>query len=253
MARTYVVTGSASGIGQATRDRLEAQGHRVVGVDRHDAEVVADLATPDGRVALVDEVAEHTDGAVDAVVACAGVSEPGPLTVRVNYFGAVATLDGLRPLLARGTDPHAVVIASCASILPCDERLLDACLVGDEAEAAALADAAGLLVYPTSKRALARWVRRQAPTAAWAGAGIPLNAVAPGVILTPMTIGQFDTPEAREMLAEVMPMPLGGYGSPGEVAALLDWLAGTDNSMLCGQVVFIDGGADAVLRGDEVW
>ncbi len=54
--RTYVVTGSASGIGAATAARLQASGHRVVGVDLRDADVIADLATKKGRRTLVDQV-----------------------------------------------------------------------------------------------------------------------------------------------------------------------------------------------------
>ena len=51
-------------------------------------------------------------------------------------------------------------------------------------------DAANL-IYGTTKRALAGWIRRNAPTDEWAGAGIPLNAIAPGVAETPMTAGPF--------------------------------------------------------------
>lgn len=46
MTRTIVVTGSASGIGQAVVQRLLAQGDRVIGIDLHHAEVTADLAGP---------------------------------------------------------------------------------------------------------------------------------------------------------------------------------------------------------------
>ena len=46
---TIVVTGSASGIGAATTERLEKDGHRVIGVDRHAAEIVADLGSVEGR------------------------------------------------------------------------------------------------------------------------------------------------------------------------------------------------------------
>src|SRR5262245_16572685 len=79
MARTYVVTGSASGIGRATCELLESEGHRVVDVDLHDAAVTADLATPAGRAAMVEAVTAATGGAVDAVVANAGVSAPAEL------------------------------------------------------------------------------------------------------------------------------------------------------------------------------
>ncbi len=72
-----------------------------------------------------------------------------------------------------------------ASLFPPDEQLLEAFLAGDEAAAhhraaeleAAGPEAAGA-IYGTSKRALARWIRRNAATPAWAGAGIPLNAIA---------------------------------------------------------------------------
>src|SRR5438270_713546 len=64
---TYVVTGSASGIGAATAALLSSQGHRVVGVDRRDADVVADLGTPAGRQHAVEEVLRRADGRVNAV------------------------------------------------------------------------------------------------------------------------------------------------------------------------------------------
>jgi len=69
------------------------------------------------------------------------------------------------------------------------------------------------------------------------------------VIETPMTEGFLATAEGREMLAQMVPMPLGGTGRPEEVAELIVWLASAANSMTTGQVIFIDGGADTVMRG----
>jgi NAD(P)-dependent dehydrogenase (short-subunit alcohol dehydrogenase family) len=54
--RTYAVTGAASGIGAATAHYLRERGARVIACDLHDADVVADLATEDGRAALVEGV-----------------------------------------------------------------------------------------------------------------------------------------------------------------------------------------------------
>ena len=61
----FVVTGSASGIGLATRERLEASGDNVIGVDLRDAEVLADLATPAGRAAAIAAVLQMTGGCID--------------------------------------------------------------------------------------------------------------------------------------------------------------------------------------------
>jgi NAD(P)-dependent dehydrogenase (short-subunit alcohol dehydrogenase family) len=254
MARTYVVTGSASGIGRATCELLEGQGHRVIDVDLRGASVTADLSTPAGRLAMVDAVEGAVgSGAVDAVVANAGVSDPAELCVKVNYFGAVATLVGLRPLLARSTAPRAVATASSSILNGADPALLDACLADDEATAVGLAGPVGLLSYPTTKTAIGRWIRRHAPTEAWAGAGIGLNAVAPGVVLTPMTQPLLDDAAMHELMDAAVPMPYGGYCEPAHVARLIDFLASADTQRITGQVVFIDGGADTVLRGDDIW
>jgi NAD(P)-dependent dehydrogenase (short-subunit alcohol dehydrogenase family) len=249
---TIVITGSAGGIGAATAARLEDAGHRVVGVDVRNAEVIADLATADGRAAMVAAVGETTGGAIDGLVAGAGVQgKPGELTVSVNYFGAVATLDGLQPLLAAGTNPSAVAISSNSTTtqpgVPLD--VAEACLAGDEDEARRLAepDTGGLTSYAASKLALARWVRRQAVTADWVGAGIRLNAIAPGFVETPMTAGIEDFVFG---LGDVYPMPMGRAGAADEVAALLTYLLGPDAGFFCGSVITMDGGTDAALRPD---
>ena len=112
--RNIVVTGSASGLGAAIARRLEKDGQRVIGVDRRDALVVVDLGTPAGRQQAIDDALAACDGQVDGVVSCAGLGpydEPVPVT-RVNYFGAMAILDGLRDALSRGDQPSAVGISS---------------------------------------------------------------------------------------------------------------------------------------------
>ncbi|WP_436795856.1 SDR family oxidoreductase [Actinospongicola halichondriae] len=251
--RTYVVSGSASGIGAATVERLEASGHRVIGVDLTGATVEADLSTDAGRAAMVEGVRAASSGQVDAIVACAGISAESPQTISVNYFGAVATLEGLRPFLAGSDAPRAVVISSVASIMGADEGVVDACLADDEATARERMAENPSMAYLTSKTAIARWIRRNAPTAAWAGAGIPLNAIAPGTVHTPMTAELLAADGGLEMVDSAVPMPLNGHAGPEQIAPLLEFLASADNTHVTGQVVFVDGGADAVLRGDATW
>lgn len=255
---TYVVTGAASGIGAVTAEILSGRGHRVIGVDLAGSDIDADLSTPEGRAGMVDAVADRTGGRIDAIIACAGLSSPTAATVKVNYYGAVATLEGLRPLLAGSLAPRALAVASMASLYPPDEELLNLLLEGSEEAAAARATelAGGELanqIYGTSKRALALWLRREAPKPEWAGAGIPLNAVAPGIIATPMTKDLTATEEATKALLEVVPMPLNGIAQPKVVGNLIAWLTSEENTHLCGQVVFVDGGSDAVIRGTSTW
>jgi NAD(P)-dependent dehydrogenase (short-subunit alcohol dehydrogenase family) len=250
-SRSYVVTGSASGIGRATKELLEERGARVIGVDLRDADLTADLGTAAGRAALVTGVSAACGGSLDAVVACAGVGggegEPASI-VRVNYFGALATLEGLRPLLADASAPRAVVVASIAVLWSQpQDPVLDACLAGDEDAAVAVVagDRNGRRAYAATKRAVARRVRRAAPTPAWARAGIALNAVAPAVVDTPMSAYLFRDDGARD-LEERVPMPLTGVAvAPRHVAALLAWLASPENALVTGQLVFADGAYEA--------
>jgi len=261
MARTYIVTGSASGIGRATVEVLRNQGHTVFGADLRDAEIIADLSTAPGRDHLVERAAELSGGKVDGVIAVAGLLAPKPVTVAVNYFGAVATLTGLRPLLLKSPAPRAAVVASYASIADPDEGLLELLDAGDEAASLeyslklgdTIGSAGSGILYFTTKRAIALWMRRNAPTAEWAGSGIALNAIAPGVIDTPMIAHSLATAEARKAMSEELPTPFNGpAGPPSAPAALLAWLTSSENTFVAGQFIFVDGGAESLQRPERL-
>jgi len=248
---TIAVTGSAGGIGSAVRRQLEADGAQVVGIDLHDAEIVADLGTASGRETMAVDVGRRCDGVLDGLVVAAGVqSADAPTILSVNYFGAVATLDALRPMLERGTSPSAIAISSnSTSTQPgYPAELAELCLAGDEDAARAAIGDDDLGAYPVSKLALARWVRRKATKSDWIGAGIRLNAIAPGFIDTPMTAGGWEFVAA---LGDVYPIPVGRPGRPEEIAGLISYLLGPSAGFFCGSVITADGGTDAALRADD--
>lgn len=251
---SFVITGAGSGIGAATALRLRSAGHTVVGIDLRGSDITADLSQPEGRAAAVAAALEACDGIVDGAVCCAGLgplaAPPGDLLVSVNYFGAVEVLDGLRSALARSEHGSAVAISSSSAstqpMIPLD--LVAACLAADESDARAKALAAGaIFAYPASKLALAHWVRRESVRKEWIGSGIRLNAVAPGMIDTPMTSGPGLDPELAKAL-DFYPVPMGRRGRPDEIAALIEFLLGPATSLLCGSVLYADGGTDAQLR-----
>ncbi|NDJ53613.1 MAG: SDR family oxidoreductase [Chloroflexi bacterium] len=253
MSRTIVVTGSASGIGKATAELFVSQGHSVIGVDIKEADVVADLSNAEGRQKMVDEVTAKTSGVLDAVVACAGLSRPDPITVAVNYYGAIATLEGLRPLLEKADKPRAAVIASVAATFENVPELVEACLSGDEAHALQVADGKGDAIYASTKNALAQWVRLTAPNDNWAGKGILLNTIGPGVVETPMTEALLGDEETVAFMRTLMPLPLGNHAQPEEIAHLLAFLVSPENSHMVGQMIYVDGGGEATKRGAEVF
>ena len=254
MARTIVITGANSGIGKATAALAEARGWKPIRADLNGGDVEADLATPQGRLALVEQVTTLVGERLDAVIACAGVTSTTTVTLQLNYFGAIATLEGMRPLLAKGDLPRAIGISSFASILQPDSELVEACLSGDEAATLRIAENKDpATYYASSKAAFARWIRRQAITADWIGNGILLNGIAPGIVETPMTQPMLDDEARRDQLEHIVPMSIGRHGRPDEIAELLLWLASPENSLIVGQVLFIDGGAEATVRGATMW
>jgi NAD(P)-dependent dehydrogenase (short-subunit alcohol dehydrogenase family) len=250
---TIAITGSAGGIGGATKRLLESQGHRVIGIDVRDADVIVDVSTSDGRAAMIEGVTAASGGVLDGLVAAAGISSNGSneeLVVSINYFGAVAALDGLRPLLAKGSNASAVAISSNSTSTQAGVPMtaVAACLANDEPGARAAAARSPMGGYPASKMALAHWVRSHATTADWIGSGIRLNAIAPGLIQTPMTEGGV---EFVLSLGDVYPVPIARAGQPEEVAGLLAYLLSPAASFFVGSFVVMDGGTDAAVRATD--
>ncbi len=257
----YAVTGSASGMGHAVASKLGSAGHRVIGVDIKDADVVADLSTPLGRAQAATAVTDACGGRLDGAVLAAGLgptpdSNGVPLILSVNYFGVVELAEAWRPALAAAGNARVVVVASnSATTMPAvPGRAVRALLRRDVAKAERAVrifrSAGPPMAYGASKIALSRWVRRTAVTPDWAGAGIRLNAIAPGAIMTPLLQTQLSTPrEARAIRS--FPVPVGGFGDPAQLADWMVFMLSDAADFLCGSVIFVDGGTDAYFRADD--
>ena len=248
--RTIAVTGAASGICAATATRLERDGCRVIRVDWKGGDVVADLGSAAGRDAAVEGVRRLAGEALDGLVSGAGLGpyDDPAAVVRVNYFGAVALLDGLRDLLARGREPAAVAISSLAAVFEAMHLpgFAAACLAGDEAEALALVDGKdGNAAYGNAKHALALAVRQR--VSQWGAAGIRLNAVLPGKVATPM-LAKLHVHEGLGPAVRALPVPLARDAAPEEMAGAIAFLLGPDARYIHGALLHADGGVDALVR-----
>ncbi|MGW0175041.1 SDR family oxidoreductase [Rhodococcus sp. NPDC003322] len=257
----YAVTGSASGMGRAVADRLRGAGHTVIGVDIREADVVADLSTAQGRRQAVRDVLAAAGDRLDGAVLAAGLG-PAPgrdrprLIAEVNYFGVVDLLEGWRDALAAAGNAKVVVFSSNSTTTTpaVPRRTIKAFLDGDAHRAVrsvrVFGKAAPAIAYAGSKIAVSRWVRRTAVRSEWAGAGIRLNALAPGAIMTPLLEKQLSTPSEAKAIRS-FPVPVGGFGDAGQLGDWVVFMLSDAADFLCGSVVFVDGGSDAYFRPDD--
>jgi NAD(P)-dependent dehydrogenase (short-subunit alcohol dehydrogenase family) len=249
---TYVVTGGASGIGAAISEQLAEQGNRVLSVDIQQADIVADLSSAAGRAEAVARVRQECVDGLDGLVACAGLGAHvpnGALITAVNYFGATELVSGLRDLLVakRGA---VLLVSSNSAPGETNPDYVDRLLAGDETGAAAIA--AGMPsqpVYSGSKQALTVWMRRNAP--AYAGDGVRMNAIAPGYTRTPLSLAVEENPDYGEAIKQfIATIPIGRPGLPEDMADAASFLLGDKAGFICGSILFVDGGHDALQRPD---
>ena len=110
----------------------------------------------------------------------------------------------------------------------------------------------GNSIYVTTKYALARWARRV--SASWAANGVRINTVAPGNVSTPMTATMSEN--AKAALA-ALPIPI-NYGTdelmhPEDIANVIVFLVSPLAHGINGNVMFVDGGTDALLNSEKVY
>ncbi len=253
----YALTGAATGIGAALSRQLREAGNDTIVVDvkAEDADIVADLSTAAGRKSAVEGIQARAPEGLDGFVPLAGLGghvTPPSLIARLNYFGAIACVEGVRDLVARRQGAVVLISSNSAPGLGVNEEYLGLLAAGEESAACELIDTLNsALAYAGSKLAIARWMRHHVTE--YAKCGIRLNAVAPGVTRTPMTDAVYENPQVREaMLAYVASIPVERTAAPEEIANAIRFLLGPEASFVCGSVLFVDGGQDASQRPDQM-
>lgn len=247
---TYVVTGGASGIGDAISQQLRDEGYDVLVVDLQQADIVADLSTTAGRTEAIASIERAAGNTLAGLVACAGVGPHVPqrkLITAVNYFGAVDLVVGLRPLLAQNAAP-VVLVSSNSAPMVTDPDYVDALLSGNEVGATSMAEKLqAQQVYSGTKQALTRWMRSNSQS--YAAQGIRMNAIGPGYTQTPLSAASENNPEFTDSIKRFIDsIPIGRRGQPQDMANATSFLLSEKASFICGAMLFIDGGHDAMLR-----
>ncbi len=250
---TYVVTGSASGIGAAIAQQLSSEGHQIVGVDIQESDIVADLSSAEGRGNAIAAIKEATAAGFDGLVACAGLGSHVPdkgLITSVNYYGSVDLIEGLREHLA-ANQAAVLIISSNSAPMTTNPDFVSTLLDGEAEKAIALAqEMDAQQVYSGTKQALAVWMRRN--TATYAGQGIRMNAIAPGYTRTPLSAAVEDDPTYGDAIKQfIASIPVGRPGAAQDMADAASFLLGDKAGFICGSVLFVDGGHDAMMRSDQ--
>ena len=248
--KTAVVTGAASGIGRASCLLFAKHGANVVAVDQSAAvqDTSDAIQKAGGRsIALMKDASSETDvesfiqdavnhyGGLDIVYANAGISGGMPRfdEITAHYWMKVLSVNLIGPFLAIKYASRVMIPQGHGSII---------CT----ASVAGLRSGAGGPPYSASKAGVINLVQTCANQ--FAGTGIRVNAICPGLIETGMTKFIFDKARSRGTEDKIGQLnPLRRYGMPDEIAHAALFLASDDASYVNGQALAVDGGLSTSL------
>ena len=235
-----IVTGAGSGIGRATAQRFAEAGARVLAVDRV-AEGLADTqaAAPDAIATLAQDVA--TDDAPELVERACRARFGAP-TILVNNAG----IGGAKPVdLTEDADLDRFIAINLRSVFRMARMGVRAMLparrgaIVNMASVFGMTGFAGSSAYSATKAAVVGLTHQMA--AEYGGAGIRVNAIAPGVIRTGMTAKNIDG-NAWYRAAMMDTTPMASPGEPDDIAHAALYLASREAKFVNGHVLVVDGG-----------
>jgi NAD(P)-dependent dehydrogenase (short-subunit alcohol dehydrogenase family) len=247
--KVCVITGAGSGIGRASALRLAEEGGAVLAVGRsadNIAETVELIRAKGGRAEAL-----QADATVEADVA--GIVERSLASFgRLDVFFANAGTPGTNAAMLEQTvdewnEVWRVNVLSCMLAVKHAGRTMVAQQSGSiilTSSAASLRANAGAISYSASKAA----VNSLAQTAAnaFAGTGVRVNAILPGLVETKMTRKVFEYARERGKEGRIGHMtPLQRAGRAAEIAAMAAFLASDDSSFVTGQLYAVDGGVSS--------
>ena len=261
---TYVVPGGTKGIGEQCVRFLREQNHEVINIDIDGGDITADLGTKPGREKAILSVYAQCPAGLDGLVSNAGIAGlPQFLpsyVLSVNYFGAVKLMEGLYPLLRRKKGNCAVTVSGSIIYFKRGKYTIDNLLVNcdDDNRICRFADTldnytVGNTMYVSTKLALVRWARRNAPS--WAAHGVNLNAVAPGAVETTIMGDTKSTKPDAVLMALPMPTVYSGETmmAPRDIGHALAFMVLPGAKGISGALLYCDGGTETLLYPDKIY
>ncbi len=247
------MTGGATGIGAALKQKLKEQGHQVISVDIKEADIIADLSKAESRQLAVNSIIEMSPEGIDGFIPVAGLGPTAAdwrLILAVNFFAARYMTEQLKDHLAKKQGRVVIVSSNSSSLSGFDKDLVSAMLdENDEDKAKELIQHLdGHNAYGGSKKALTCWMRRRVPD--FAKDGVCMNAIAPGATMTPLLQEGLDDQKYGDAIRGFKG-PANRFAEPGEIADAILFLLSKQSAYICGAVLFADGGMDAQLRPDR--
>lgn len=236
-----IVTGAASGLGEATARRFAADGAHVI---------LSDIQEERGR-AIADEFGAHfvrTDVTVEAEVqalVAEAVRRHGRLDCMINNAGVVGAVGSVADITGEAWDrTMAVLLSSVFYGVKHAARVMipqrGGCILNTSSVAGLVA--LGPIVYTAAKHGVVGLTKSAASELA--NHGIRVNAVAPGTVPTHLTSQIFGGYDGARQSAEGR-NPLGRAVEAPEIAGAFAYLAGTDGRNITGQTISIDAGLSA--------